>query len=321
MIEVLNNSLNPYFNVACEEYVLKNISQDCFFIWQNSPSLIVGKHQNSNAEINKKFVAENNIPVIRRISGGGTVFQDLGNINFSFITTVKNEQIINFNYFTQPIILLLEELGITAILNSRNNIFIGDNKITGTAAHIFKNRVIHHGTLLFSTSVLDLENAIDNDLNTYKDKAIKSVRNNVTNIYDHLNPKISIHVFKELLKNKISKEFNVETKYELTDYDNSEIRNLVKIKYQTWEWNYGYSPAYKFVKSSKDNKLKIEIEVKKGLIETVVISGDSEIINNMLNVEKILIGKYHNKEVIYDVLLKSGFIDNIFIENFLDCLI
>ena len=175
--------------------------------------------------------------------------------------------------------------------------------------------------MLFSTSVLDLENAIDNDLNTYKDKAIKSVRNNVTNIYDHLNPKISIHVFKELLKNKISKEFNVETKYELTDYDNSEIRNLVKIKYQTWEWNYGYSPAYKFVKSSKDNKLKIEIEVKKGLIETVVISGDSEIINNMLNVEKILIGKYHNKEVIYDVLLKSGFIDNIFIENFLDCLI
>lgn len=302
MIEVLNNTLNPYFNIACEEYLLKNFSQDYFLIWQNSPSVIVGKHQNTFAEVNRNFVTEKKLPVIRRTSGGGTVYHDLGNLNFTFITNVITERYINFDYYIKPIIDLLSDLGITAILNSRNNLFISDKKITGTAAHIYKNRVIHHGTLLFSTSLEDLEKSTESNETKYNDKAIKSVRNAVTNVYDHLNSKINIEIFRELLRSKITDYFEVNQKYNFTDYDILNITNLVGSKYQTWEWNYGYSPAFKFSNSTNDNLISAEILIKKGVIETILFSSNNKHITNFENVINILNGKPYNKEYIKNIL-------------------
>ncbi len=307
MIEVLNDNLNPYFNIACEEYILKNFSQDCFMLWQNAPSIIVGKHQNTLAEINQNFVTKNNLPVVRRISGGGTVYHDLGNLNFTFITTAKAERIVNFQYFTKPIIELLADLGINATLNPRNNIFIEDKKITGTAAHIFKNKVIHHGTLLFSTSIKEIEKAVDNNPITYHDKAIKSVKNTVTNIFNHLENKISINIFRELLRNKLTISFEITETHTLTGNDIANINNLVNAKYKTWDWNYGYSPAYHFSKSTTDNMLEVNIDVKKGLIENVVFSGQLATNENIQNLGKTLIGIKHNKESIENILINSGF--------------
>ncbi|MBI5539766.1 MAG: lipoate--protein ligase [Bacteroidia bacterium] len=305
MIEVLNNSLNPYFNIACEEYIIKNFSQDCFVLWQNSPSVIVGKHQNTFAEIDNNFVNEKHLAVIRRISGGGTVYHDLGNLNFSYITNVKTDRIINFDFYTKPIIDLLSELGITATLNSRNNIFIGEKKITGTAAHIFKNRVIHHGTLLFSTSIEDLEKSIENNKTGYKDKAIKSVRNTVTNISDHLTSKINLEIFRELLRSKINTYFEIVKKYHFTDNDITNINNLVISKYQTWEWNYGYSPAFKFSNSTSDNLISTEISIKQGIIETILFTSKNKQITNFENIAKALKGKSFNKASIKKTLQYS----------------
>jgi lipoate-protein ligase A len=317
MIEVLNDNLNPYFNIACEEYILKNFSQDCFILWQNSPSIIVGKHQNTLAEINQKFVTGNNLPVVRRISGGGTVYHDLGNLNFTFITTAKTEKIINFRYFTNPIIELLKDLGINATLNTRNNIFIDEKKITGTAAHIFKNKVIHHGTLLFSTSITDLEKSIKNNSLEYSDKAIKSVTSTVTNIFDHLENKTTLYLFRELLRNKINQSFEITEKHTLTEKDIENITDLVNTKYNTWEWNYGYSPSYQFSRIASDNLLRVSIAVKKGIIEKIVFSGQLSVCNEIKKIEKALTGIKHNKETVNNLFINSGFSFNEFSLDYL----
>ncbi|NCO56210.1 MAG: lipoate--protein ligase family protein, partial [Bacteroidetes bacterium] len=286
MIEIVNQSVNPYFNIASEEYLLKNFEHDCFMLWRNAPSLIIGKHQNTLAEININFAEKNDIKVVRRISGGGTVYHDLGNLNFTFITNHDNNKIINFALFLKPITELLNNYEINVKLNKRNNLFVENKKICGTAAHIHKNKIIHHGTLLFATNIDSLENAINATSNKYFDKAIKSVNNIVTNINEHIKTKISINEFAEQLSQKINADFISKEKYFLSDADILAINELVKTKYKTWEWNYGYSPNYNFNKSSKNNLLNISVEVKKGIITNLKIYG----INNFSKIENILKG-------------------------------
>ncbi|PIY07038.1 MAG: lipoate--protein ligase [Bacteroidetes bacterium CG_4_10_14_3_um_filter_31_20] len=305
MIEIVNQSVNPYFNIASEEYLLKNFEHDCFMLWRNAPSLIIGKHQNTLAEININFAEKNDIKVVRRISGGGTVYHDLGNLNFTFITNHDNNKIINFALFLKPITELLNNYEINVKLNKRNNLFVENKKICGTAAHIHKNKIIHHGTLLFATNIDSLENAIKINYENFTDKSIKSVNNIVTNINEHIKTKISINEFAEQLSQKINADFISKEKYFLSDADILAINELVKTKYKTWEWNYGYSPNYNFNKSSKNNLLNISVEVKKGIITNLKIYG----INNFSKIENILKGVKHLKSEIFNS------IKNIEIEN------
>ncbi len=291
---------DPYYNIAAEEYFLKNFQEDIFMLWQNQPSIILGKHQNALKEINLDFVKKNNIPVIRRISGGGTVFHDLGNLNFTFIKNGSQGKLVNFENFTTPIILVLKELGVHAKFEGKNDLRINGLKISGNAEHVHKNRVLHHGTLLFSSNLSELNEAIKADESKFHDKAIVSNRSIVTNISDHLNNKISLKEFQNsiqdyMLHNNPSAKF-----YKINEQDDSWINELVVRKYKTWKWNFGYSPKYNFSQTIHiENKpLKIDIEVQSGEIKTLKLTGEK----NLEFLRSKLININHDMDIIRKTL-------------------
>jgi len=275
MIIIYSKNTDPYFNIATEEYLLKNSLKDIFLIYQNKPSIIVGKHQNVAKEVNLQYAFENKVPVIRRLTGGGTVYHDLGNINFAFILNGEKGKLIDFKKYTQPIVDFLINKGINALLGERNNIFIEDYKISGNAEHVFKNRVLHHGTLLFNTNIKNLNNSLNKQYSNYLDKSVNSVRSSVTNIKNYLPDNIEIDEFISMLILSIKNKHNCETN-NLSQTEIETIQNLINTKYSTWEWNYGYSPEYSLEKNlNKNNKnLKISIQVKKGIIKYFNVSGN-----------------------------------------------
>ena len=174
-----SNSLNPFFNIAAEEFFFKKKTSDFFLLYRNNDAVIIGKHQNAFAEANLQEIHKNNIPVIRRLSGGGTVYHDHGNINFTFIVNKKGKHIVDFKEHMQPIFELLLDMGIDVKFSKRNDLFIDKNKISGNAEHVVRNRVLHHGTLLFNSKLSSLKNMLHVDDKLYKSKAIKSVKSPV----------------------------------------------------------------------------------------------------------------------------------------------
>lgn len=291
---------NPFENIATEEYLLKNFNEDIFFLYINSKSIIIGKHQNTLAEINYPFVVENNLPIVRRLSGGGTVFHDPGNINFCFISSGEKGELVNFKKHTTPIIEFLNTLQIKAIHGGRNDILIDGCKISGNACHVFKGRVMHHGTLLFNSQLKSLTNALKNDPLKFKDKAVKSVRSKVTNIHDHLKKDMHVNEFIEQLLDYIITHYDCKP-YELTNRDYNHIQKLVKSKFNTWEWNYGYSPKYelkKRIKTSTGKRFEFTIQVVKGIIKEVSIKSNSTNKKWINQLQKTLIAAYHQKEEI-----------------------
>ncbi len=258
---------DPSFNIATEEYLLQHFKEDFFFIYVDSPSVICGKHQNPLAETNFQFITHNNIAIIRRLSGGGSVYHDFGNVNFCFIMNVESGKMVDFKKHTAPIIRVLESFGVNAELGVRNDILINGLKVSGNAEHVWKNRVLHHGTLLFNSDLKKLNESIKADPNVYTDKAVKSKRSLVTNIKPFIDSEISQHQFMERIEEIVSKEYNLK-KLELTEKDIKKIQHLSESKYKTWEWNYGYSPKYNLKKeiTIDDMKYNIDIFVENGVI-------------------------------------------------------
>lgn len=292
MLFINRPQTDPYFNLAAEEYLLKFINEDCFMLWQNKPSIILGKHQNTLAEINYSFVKENNIPVVRRISGGGTVFHDLGNLNFTFISSGEKEKLVNFRKFTQPIIEVLNHMGIPARFEGKNDLRVNGLKISGNAEHVYKNKVLHHGTLLFSSDLDYLNQAIKVIPERFKDKAVQSVRSKVANITDFIETDLSIETFKEKIINYIKKN-NSAIEYTITKEDIEGIDKLVKEKYDTWKWNFGYSPAYVFETKLYlyEQFIPIGIFVKNGIIEDLKLHENTNV--DITFLKKVLVGKKH----------------------------
>jgi lipoate-protein ligase A len=277
MICIKNPDTNPYFNLAAEEYVLKNFSDNAFMLWRNRPSIIVGTHQNAIAEINVEYVKENNIDVVRRLSGGGAVFHDLGNLNFTFIKNIKRgKDKVDFSTYTKPIIDVLRNMGLNAGFKGRNDIVVDEKKVSGNAQHLNGNRMIHHGTLLFSSEMTDLSSALKVNPLKFKDKAVKSVRSRVTNISDHLKNKMDVLEFRDRIMEHIVSENEGAELYEYTDEDRAAINRLVDEKYGKWDWNFGVSPQYNFEKLVKTDGGNIEfhINVEKGIMKDVRIFGD-----------------------------------------------
>lgn len=293
MLCIHSPNTDIYFNLAAEEYLFKNFSDDIFMLWRNEPSIVVGKHQNTLAEINLDFVHKNRIRVARRLSGGGTVYHDEGNLNFTFITGGQEGKLVDFKKFTTPIQELLLKLGVKTLFEGKNNLTIGGKKISGNAEHVFKNRVLHHGTLLFSSDLANLSEALKVDQGTYIDKAVKSIRNPVTNISNYLNSEMSVGEFQDFLMNHILKENN--SVYEFNSKDMKHIHDLVEAKYNTWDWIYAYSPNYIFNKSRKirSEELSVWLKVEKGLIKEAKINGDyfDHEIQNQLH--KLILNRPH----------------------------
>jgi lipoate---protein ligase len=266
---------NPYFCLAAEEYLLKNFSEDIFMLWQSEKAVVVGKHQNLLAEINYPFVLENDIALCRRISGGGTVFHDTGNVNFSFIKNVKSPAEISFKMFTAPVVEALAKLGIEASTSGRNDLLIEGLKISGNAEHVFKNRVLHHGTLLFNSDLKNLGQAIKVNPGKYESKAVQSNRSPVANISQFLKTPMTTAEFIQFLLD-VQLENSENNFYQPTENDIQTIEKLADEKFKTWEWNFGYSPKYLFKNEVEieGKLLKIFLQVERGIIVQAETEGD-----------------------------------------------
>ena len=266
---------DPFFCLAAEEYFLKNFADDIFMLWQSENAVIVGKHQNLLGEINYPFVRENNIILARRISGGGTVYHDPGNVNFSYIKNVNSPSEISFQMFTLPIVDALAKLGLTASTSGRNDLLIDGLKISGNAEHVYKNRVLHHGTLLFNSDLKNLGQAIKVIPGKYESKAVQSNRSPVGNISQFLKKGMTIEEFVKFLLGFQLEKFD-NSSYELNETDIQLIEKLSAEKFKTWEWNFGYSPKYIFRNKVEINgkKLLIQFAVEKGIIMDAKIEGD-----------------------------------------------
>ena len=304
MLIIRRPHTNPFFNIAAEEYILKAFDDDVFMLWQNEPSIIVGKHQNTLAEINYQFVKENRIPVVRRISGGGTVFHDLGNLNFSFIRKGEKGKLVDFKRFTDPIVEVLNEMGVPAKFEGKNDLRVNGLKISGNAEHVFKNRVLHHGTLLFSSDLNYLNRAINVKEGKFKDRAVKSNRSKVSNISDFLKTEIPIQEFKEKIIDFIFRKNRTSAFHSFTEKDIFEIGKLVAEKYSTWKWNYGYSPKYSLQNSvnTKNGLVGFKLEVKNGIIASLKITGEIINVKQAVTIENLLKGAPHNDISVRNIL-------------------
>lgn len=306
MLIIRRHNTDPYFNLATEEYVLKEISDDSFMLWRNEPSIIVGKHQNTLAEINLEYVKANGIRVVRRLSGGGAVFHDLGNLNFTFtMQSGEDEELINFRKYTEPILEVLQKLGIDARFEGRNDLTIRGKKFSGNAMHIWNRKVLSHGTLLFSSHMPDLSQALNVDPIKFTDKAVKSVRSRVTNISEHLKVPLDVMQFSTLVEEHIMEKYPEARLYELSDEDHRKINQMVESKYGTWEWNFGYSPRYNFrkvIRTEKSGTLEFNLEVSDGTIMQVKIFGDYFNIREPEEIEQALQGLPHREESIRKAL-------------------
>jgi lipoate---protein ligase len=298
MLFIDNNNTNPYFNLAMEEYLLKELNEDIFILWRNEPAIIVGKNQNTISEINIDYVKEHSIPVVRRLTGGGAVFHDLGNINFTFISKDREEDLNDFRKFTKPILEVLQELSVEAEFSGRNDLTIKGKKFSGNAQCNYKNKVMHHGTLLFSSEITDLSAALKVKSIKFEGKSVKSVTSRVTNISEHLPNPITISEFRDKIMNHVVSSHGKNNIYHFTDKDLDSINKLVRDKYNTWDWNFGSSPKYSFENIIKfsGGTAEFHLDVKKGVIENIKIYGDFFGKENISLLEETLLGIKHNAD-------------------------
>ncbi len=272
---ILSESAEAQFNLASEEYFLRETTEEYIFLYINNPAVIVGKHQNALAEINLPWIMHNNIPVIRRLSGGGTVFHDPGNINFCFIRNGEPGKLADMAGFAQPVIRFLQSLGLNAFLGEKNDIRLPEGKVSGNAEHIYRNRVLHHGTLLFSTDLSALNESIRIQHGRFTDKAVKSNRSVVTNLNPHIPFEGDVHDFAKLLMRFLSEEVSESQVYHLTADDTLQINSLIAKRYATWEWNFGYSPSFQLNFTFQGSSGSVQ--VAKGYIEKVVVNQNDKL--------------------------------------------
>ena len=304
MLCIYNSSNEPFFNMAVEEYLFKEFNEEIFMLWRNDNAIVVGKHQNTLGEINLEYVKEKSIKVVRRLSGGGAVFHDLGNLNFTFIMNSGHGLPVDFRKYTEPILEVLQKLDIPAKFEGRNDLTIDGKKFSGNAMHVVRNRILQHGTLLFASEMKDLSEALKISPEKYRDKAVKSVRSRVTNISEHLKSPLELDDFSEMIMTHIMEKYEDCTLYNLSDTDKEKIQQLADSKYSTWEWNYGYQAKYDFSKVIKTDggSIEINLNVQNGNIITCKIFGDYFNTLETEDFEKLITGTRHEESSIRNVL-------------------
>ena len=270
---------DPAYNLALEQFVFDSLdrSNSYIMLWQNHSSIIVGKNQNTSAEINAAFVNANNINVVRRLSGGGAVYHDLGNLNYTFITDASADNTINIAAYCKPILEALISFGVPAEISGRNDMTIEGKKISGNAQYIRQGRLMHHGTLLYDSCTEMLVKALNVSDDKIESKGIKSIKSRVINIRPFMSRDMSINEFRDALKKYLFNAFDMK-EYHLSPDENSEALKLKEQKYSKWNWNYGASPPYNIrknrrIKGCGNIEILLDVE-KQGIIKNAAFFGD-----------------------------------------------
>jgi len=297
---------DPRINLAIEEYALKHldINETYLLFYINEPSIIIGKNQNTIEEINTKYVEDQQIHVVRRLSGGGAVYHDKGNLNFSFITKDDGNSFHNFKKFTEPVVEALKKLGVNAELSGRNDLMAEGRKISGNAQFSTKGRMFSHGTLLFDSEIENVVSALKVKKDKIESKGIKSIRNRVANISEFLEQKVTVEEFREMLLRYIFEGEENITEYKLTEKDWETIHQISKERYQSWDWNYGKSPKFNLQHSHRFpvGQIDVRLEVNKGKIDACTIYGDFFGVGDVQEVQEKLTGVRYEKASIEQAL-------------------
>ncbi|MCP1157552.1 lipoate--protein ligase [Bacillus infantis] len=317
---------DPRINLAIEEYALKNldIDQESYLLFYiNEPSIIIGKNQNTIEEINTEYVEKNGIHVVRRLSGGGAVYHDLGNLNFSFITKDDGDSFHNFRKFTEPVVEALKKMGVAAELSGRNDLTAEGRKISGNAQFATRGRMFSHGTLLFDSEIDSVVSALKVRKDKIESKGIKSIRSRVANISEFLEEKVSTEQFRSTLLKNIFGDLDEIPEYVLTEEDWGKIHQLSKERYQNWDWNYGKSPKFNLQHSHRFpvGQIDVRLDVNKGIIGNCKIFGDFFGVGDVAVIEEKLSGLRYEKaaieEALADINIKHYF-GNVTKEDFIN---
>ncbi len=306
MILLTHNNTDPRLNLALEEVVLRSWKNDVVFLWHSDASVVVGKHQNAHSEVNNAHVAIHDIPVIRRLSGGGTVFHGPGNLNYTFIEQGESGRQIDFKKHTAPAVEFLQTMGLDARFEGKNDLRANGLKISGNAAHVYKNRVLHHGTLLFDARLNDLRNALEASPHKYKDRSVQSVRSPVANIAALMERPMTFSGFSAAFIDFLVQRFHIQSQV-CPDPDTlAAAHKLVEEKYDRWEWNFGYSPPYEFngEATTKSGNIEMWMKVEKGIIVDSRVGGDVAS-TSWQNLPFSIEGKQHREQVILNALKEN----------------
>ena len=305
---------DPQINLAFEEYVFNQMDQDqsYFLLWQNDNAVIVGKHQNTIEEINQEYIRENDIKVVRRLSGGGAVYHDLGNLNFTFIVNDRGREQFDFQTFTRPLVEALKTLGVNAEFNSRNDIAIDGKKFSGNSQYAKRGRILHHGTILFNSNLATIQSALKVKKDKIESKGIKSVKSRVANITDYLDETYTMEDFKAALLKAMFANDNLE-KITLSNEEIQAIEQLKTEKYATWDWNYGKSPQYNLRKERKCDfgLITVLLQVEKGEIKDLHFYGDYFGNGDIQELEALFVGVKPSEAALSKVLINTDLADYI----------
>lgn len=269
---------DPAWNLAAEQYVFDALPRDrtYFMLWQNDNAIIIGKHQNTAAEIDQQFVRENGVRVVRRLSGGGAVYHDMGNLNFTFIADVGSMESINFKLFCQPVVAALAALGVQAEVNGRNDMTINGQKFSGNSQYLKEGRVMHHGTIMFDSDLDRVAQALHVDQEKIAAKGVVSVRSRVTTVRQHMPHPVELEEFRRVLLDNILAQQPGE-EYIFTEADKAQIARLREQRYATWEWNYGQSRECEMTKKKRFpacGGVEAHLSTDHSVIEHIAFTGD-----------------------------------------------
>lgn len=306
MIFIEGISTDPHFNLAMEQYVFDSFdrSEQYFMLWQNHNAIIIGKNQNTIEEINQAYVKEHDISVVRRLSGGGAVYHDLGNLNYTLIMDRKDNDKLDFQLFTEPVAKVLNDMGIAAEVNGRNDITIDGKKFSGNAQYVKGGRIMHHGTIMYDSDLSVVGSALKVSRDKIESKGVKSVASRVTNIKEHMENPISIEEFKKKFVEGFLKHTEV-TRYSLSEEDIEKINRIKEERYDKWEWNYGDSPRCNILKERRfENcgKIELYIVLNKGRITEISSRGDYFGSGDFCDLKEKLVGCPLSEDALNEVL-------------------